>query len=305
MTAATPVYVSIVCDLAIAAIKLVAAAASGSSAMLAEGIHSIADAANGGLLLLGWRKSRKPADESHPFGHGKELYFWALIVALLIFACGGGVTVYEGVLRLRHATEPANLGWNYLVLGISAAFEGVTLLIAWREFRRREEHGTLWRMIQVSKDAATITVLVENAAALVGLLIAFLGLFLGSILHSPLPDAVASMLIGILLASVAIVLLIEIKGLLIGEGGNPRMLAEIRTLVQSDPDVERVGQPFTMYFGPGTVLLALDVQFRDGLPSQELAQAVDRLEKSVRARFPEIKRIFIEAESFCKDPAPA
>jgi cation diffusion facilitator family transporter len=273
--------------------------------MLAEGIHSVADAANGGLLLLGWRKSRKPADESHPFGHGKELYFWALIVALLIFACGGGVTVYEGVLRLRHAAEPANLGWNYLVLGISAAFEGVTLWIAWREFRRREEHGTLWRMIQVSKDAATITVLVENAAALVGLLIAFLGLFVGSILHSPLPDAVASILIGILLASVAIVLLIEIKGLLIGEGGNPRMLAEIRTLVQSDPDVERVGQPFTMYFGPGTVLLALDVQFRVGLPSQELAQAVDRLEKSVRARFPEIKRIFIEAESFCKDPAPA
>src|SRR5207237_6587202 len=142
------------------------------------------------LLVWGLRRSGKPADDEHPFGHGKELYFWALIVALLIFAFGGGVTVYEGILHLLRATQPMNLRWNYIVLGISAVFEGVTFWIAAREFRRREGRRGFWRGIQISKDPTIFTVLLDNAAALIGLLIAFLGLYLASVLHSRIPDGV-------------------------------------------------------------------------------------------------------------------
>ena len=298
------VYVSIACDLAIAATKFVAAFLSGSSAMLSEGIHSVVDCSNGILLLWGRHASRKAADADHPFGYGKELYFWTLIVAVLIFAIGGGMSIYEGLSDIRSGSPPHHGIWNYVVLGFTAVFEIVTVVIAGRDFQRAEGRFGFWRGIHLSKDPTVFTVLLENLAAVVGLVIAFLGIYLANALHLRWMDGLASVLIGLTLAAVSVVMAIESKGLLIGEGMDKRTLDDIRRLAQQDPAVVRVGGPLTMYFGPYSILLALDVQFEKGLSAAEVTAAVDRLEKSIRAEYPRIQRIFIEAESLTQPERP-
>lgn len=296
------IYAAIAANLAIAVSKFTAAAFTGSSAMISEGVHSVVDTGNGGLLLLGVRRSKKPPDEMHPFGYGKELYFWTLIVAILIFAAGGGISIYEGILHLLHPAPLGDPTWNYVVLGAAMVFEGAALLYAYRQFRKTAGQQPLFSAIHASKDPTNFTVLFEDAAALLGLVAAFLGVYFGHRLQNPYLDGAASVAIGLILAATAVLLAYESKGLLVGEGADPAVLRQIRHLAEADPAVERIRSPLTMHFGPDTVLLTMDVQFRQGLSGIEVEQAVDRMEKSIRDSHPSIRRIFIEAESITERP---
>lgn len=291
------IYAAIFGNLAIAISKFIAAYFSGSSAMIAEGIHSLVDSGNGGLLLLGIRLSQRPPDDAHPFGHGKEIYFWALVVAMLIFAGGGGISMYEGV---KHLMDPKPLGdptWNYVVLALAVVFEGYALMVAYKAFRAVSGQRGIWAEIKASKDPTTFTVLFEDAAALLGLVTAGLGIYLGHLFNNPYFDGAASVLIGIILAMVAVFLGYESKGLLVGEGADASTLKRIRAVAEADPAIERVQRPLTMYFGPDTVLLTLDVEFRPKLPLTEIIASVDRIETTLRSEYPVIKHIFIEADS--------
>jgi len=293
----TAVVAAISGNLAIATIKFTAAAVTGSSAMLSEAIHSLVDAGNGSLILLGQKKSRKPPDEEHAFGHGKELYFWSLIVAVMIFAVGGGVSAYEGLLHLLHPRRTEKAGWNYLVLSLAFLFEGITFTVAYRAYRSRFGGSGFWSAFRESKDPSLFLVLFEDGVALVGIAVAFLGIWLSGELGMPRLDGVASMIVGVILAVVAVFLAYDSKEPLIGEVVDAGTLASVREIVAAEAEVEKLNHPLTMHFGPQTVLLALEVQFRKDLSAADIASAVERIETKIRAKHPEIKRIYIEAAS--------
>jgi cation diffusion facilitator family transporter len=294
------VYAAIGGNLAIAISKFVAAAFTGSSAMISEGVHSLVDTGDGGLLLLGLKRSERPPDDTHPFGHGKELYFWTLIVAIMIFAVGGGISVYEGITHILHPRPLKSAVWSYSVLGLAMVFESASLTVAWREFSRVKGRRGFWRTIRESKDPTIYTVIFEDLAALIGLVAALAGIFLTERTGNPVYDGSASIVIGLLLAGVAVYLANESKGLLIGEGADKQTLAEIRRLAESDEAVERVRRPLTMYFGPHTILLTLEIQFKPTIAARSVEGVVDRIEKKIRNCFPDIKHILIEAESITK-----
>ena len=288
------IYGALAANLAIAATKYIVAALTGSSAMLAEAIHSTVDTGNSLLLLVGTRLSQRPPSELHPFGHGKELYFWSLIVAVLIFGIGGGVSFYEGVLHVREPLPMKDPLWNYVVLGAAAVFESASFAIALRAFRREAAGRPLWAALRSSKDPTTYTVLAEDGAALAGLAVAALGVYASHRWDLPVLDGVASMVIGLLLAGVAVLLVRESRGLLIGEGIRASTAEEIRRVAAGRAEVERVGRPLSMYIGREQVLLMLDVQFRDGTPAEAVARAIEAIEREVRRRFPVIRVIAIE-----------
>ncbi|MEO6362253.1 MAG: cation diffusion facilitator family transporter [Caldimonas sp.] len=289
------VFAAIAANLAIAAAKFAGAAATGSSAMLSEGIHSTVDTGNGLLLLVGIRMAERPADERHPFGYGKELYFWSLIVAVLIFGVGGGVSIYEGIVHLIEPRPLEDAGWSYAILGAAFVFEGISLVIAVREFRRQTEGTPFREALRASKDPTLYTVMAEDSAALLGLLAAALGLYGSHALGAPWLDAAASVVIGLLLCGVSTVLVVQSRKLLVGEAVQAGMAEAIRAIAQSEPCVHRAGWPLTMHLGPDDVLLALDAEFRDGVPAEDVASAVNRIEAAVRERFPQIGRIYIES----------
>ncbi|HKX28107.1 MAG TPA: cation diffusion facilitator family transporter [Blastocatellia bacterium] len=298
------IYAAIGGNLAIAVSKFVAAAYTGSSAMISEGVHSLIDTGNGMLLLLGLKRSRKPPDEAHPFGHGMELYFWTLIVALLIFAVGGGISVYEGITHLRHPKPIESPVWSYSVLGLAIIFEGISWTVAWRQFSAVKGERGIRQTIRESKDPTLYTVIFEDTAALLGLVVALLGVFLTERLGRPIFDGLASIIIGLLLAGVAVYLANESRLLLIGEGTDPQTLAEIRRLVEAEEAVEKVRRPLTIHFGPHTVLLAIDVQFKPSIPARGLEGVVDRIEQRIRERYPDVKHILIEADSIVRSRPP-
>jgi cation diffusion facilitator family transporter len=291
------VFAAIAGNLAIAVIKFTAAAFTASSAMLSEGIHSLVDTGNGGLLLLGIKKSQKPADAMHPFGHGKELYFWTLIVAVLIFGVGGGVSAYEGILHLWHPSVIKNVAWSYAVLGLSLVFEGASFAVAWRQFKASRKRRGIWETIHASKDPTTFTVLFEDSAAMLGLAAAAVGVFLSHQTGDPRYDGIASIVIGIILATVASLLIYESKGLLVGEGMELKELEKLRQLAQSEQGVESVKRMATMHFGPQTVLLAMELKFAADLSAQDIDRAIKDIEDKVRAERGEIKHVYIETES--------
>jgi len=289
------VYAAIAANIAIAITKFIVAAATGSSAMLSEGIHSAVDTFNGVLLLVGLRLSKRPASQEHPFGHGKELYFWSLIVAVLIFGLGGGMSVYEGWQHVRNPVALTEPFWNYIVLGAAAVFEGASFGVALREFIRQKRGQPFWRAIRNSKDPASYTVLAEDGAALAGLAIAGAGVYLSHTLDMPELDGVASILIGLLLAGVAVLLVRESRGLLIGEGLRPETAESIRTLAVAHPGVSEAGQVLSMYLGPDEVLVTVDLSFDEGTLASDAARTVTAIEAEVRSRYPMIRRLFLAA----------
>jgi cation diffusion facilitator family transporter len=289
------VYAATGTNLAIAATKFLAAGVSGSSAMLSEAIHSVIDTANQLLLLLGLSRSQRPADAQHPFGHGKELYFWGLMVGILLFGVGGGMTLYQGINHLLAPRALEDPLWAYIVLAVATVFESLSLSVALRELLRRRGPRQFWQRIHRSKDPSVYTTFFEDLAALSGLLVAFGGVFLSHRYHDPRFDAAASILIGVILCVTALTLVYEARGLLIGEAASVEILDSVREIVASDPAVRAASAPLTMHLGPVDILLNLDVEFEPGLPAGEQVAAVQRIEDAIRARHPAIKRIFIEA----------
>ena len=296
------IYAAIGANLAIAVTKFIAASFTRSSAMISEGIHSLVDTGNGGLLLLGIKRSQKPADAAHPFGHGKEVYFWTLIVAIMIFAVGGGVSAYEGLLHILHPEPIANPMWNYIVLGLAIVFEGYSFTVAFRAFQAIKGDQSIWHSIHTSKDPTTFTVLFEDTAALLGLIVALAGIYLAQAFNNPYFDGAASIVIGAILALVAVLLAYESKGLLIGEGADPETIRNIRRMAESDPCVERVSNILTMHFGPNSIMLVLDLELGSGLSAAEVKQAVDRIEKTIRKHYPDVKHVFTEFDSVPAKP---
>jgi len=293
----TAIFAAIAGNLAIAVTKFIAAAFTGSSAMLSEGIHSLVDTGNGALLLLGVRNSKRPPDLKHPFGHGMEVYFWSLIVAILIFALGGGMSVYEGVTHIQHPNPIGDPTWNYVVLGLAIVFESISFYFAIKAFRKEKGKQGVWQTIHASKDPTTFTILFEDTAALLGLVVALVGIFLGHELNNPYLDGAASITIGVILGVVAGFLAYESKGLLIGEGVDPQTLASIHAIAGAEPAVAEVRKALTMHLGPQEVLLTLDIRFHKDLSTSEIAAAIDELEAKIRNRHREIKYIYIEAKS--------
>ena len=289
------IYGAVAANMAIAVTKFVVAGITGSSAMLSEGIHSAVDTFNGILLLVGLKLSQRPATPEHPFGHGKELYFWSLIVAVLIFGVGGGLSFYEGVQQVRHPQPMQDPMWNYVVLGVAAVFEGSSFVIALRQFVTQAGNTPLWEALHRSKDPTTYTVLAEDSAALIGLVVAAVGIALSQGLDKPVLDGAASLIIGLLLAGVAVALTWESRSLLIGEGIRPETARAIRSIALAQPKVRDVGRILSMYVGPDDVLVTMDLDFDDGTAAADAGAAIAAVERQVRERYPMIKRLFIEA----------
>ncbi len=282
----------------IAVTKFVAALITGSSAMMSEGIHSLVDCGNQGLLLYGMKRAAKPADEEFPFGHGKEVYFWSFVVAILIFAVGAGVSIYEGIIHLQHPAELTNVMVNYIVLALAIVFEGVCWVLALREFTRAKGKWGYLEAVKKGKDPSIFVVLFEDSAALLGLLVALVGVACGHLLEIPWADGAASVTIGLILGGTAIWLAYETKSLLIGEAADPELVQGIRTSIAHSPDVTVVNEVLTMHMGPEFVLANLSVDFRDDLSAMELEKVVAEMEARVKNDYPRVKRIFIEAESW-------
>jgi cation diffusion facilitator family transporter len=293
----TAIFAAIIGNLLIAVTKFVASYFTGSSAMLSEGIHSVVDTGNGLMMLLGVRNSKKPPDEEHPFGHGRELYFWALVVAFSIFGIGGGVSIYEGVTHILHPEPIRSPGWNYAVLGSSFVFEGISWYFGWLAFAKMRRGRPVIEAMQESKDPTSFTVVLEDSTALIGLVIAFFGVLLGHEFNMPYFDGAASILIGVLLCCVALFLGAESRSLLIGEAVSKEVLHSIRAIAESDPNVEKALKILTIYIGPDDVAVTLELKFKKEITAVQLRHAVRRVELAIREKYPRIRHVFYEAES--------
>lgn len=296
-------------NFAIAISKFFAAAFTGSSAMVSEGIHSLVDSGNGVLILFGLKRAKRPPDEQHPFGHGKEIYFWTFVVGVLIFGVGAGVSIYEGVQHWQHPQPVRDVHWAYGVIVLGIAFEGVALTVAVREFRKSTP-GPLWpgrvaRAVRESKDPALFAVILEDTAAIVGLLVAGVGITISYYFDAPHFDAGASIVIGLILAFVALVLMRESRDLLVGESVPRAVLDDLRSIAAREPDVAGVGKALTMHLGPQEVLLNMGVRFEGRVSADEVARALDRIDKAIRAAHPEIRHVYIDVEGIrAADAAP-
>ena len=292
------IYGAIGANLLIAISKFIASYFTGSSAMLAEGIHSAVDTGNGLLLLLGLKRSKQKPDKMHPFGYGKEVYFWSFVVSILIFALGGGFAIYEGIHALQDPHVIEDPTWNYAVLGAAIAFETTALIIALRAFNKsRSGSGNLVKSIILSKDAATFAVIIEDTAAVTGLVVALVGVFLSQQLQNPYIDGTASIIIGGILLLVAAFLARESKGLLLGESALPEVINQVEKIMSENPNVNDWSYPQTMHFGPHAILLIIEIDLKDDLGLAEAEQTVKQLREQIKEEQPKITQVFIQTTS--------
>ncbi len=292
------VFAALAGNSAIAVTKFAAASYTGSSAMLSEAVHSLVDTGNQALLLYGMRRAARPADSRHPFGYGMELYFWTFVVAILIFSVGAGVSIYEGVSKLAAPTVVTNVVVNFVVLGLAMVFEAGAWWIAFKEFRAVKGPIGYLAAIRDTKDPTVVTVLFEDTAAMLGLLVAFVAIALGHWLGLPEIDAAASIVIGLILAVTAALLAYECKGLLIGESATPATLSEIEGAIGEQKAILNVNEMLTMHLGPRDVLVNLSLDFEDGISAEEVERVVSELEARIKQRAPEVTRVFVEAQSW-------
>jgi len=276
--------------------KFSAAVLTGSSAMMSEGIHSLVDTGNQILLLYGMKQADKPADENFPFGYGKEIYFWSFVVAILIFALGGGASVYQGIQHVMHPVEIVDPLINYLVLGFALLFEGAAWFIALREFRLSKGKWGYIEAVKRAKDPSVFVVLFEDSAAMLGLLVAFLGILLTQVTGILYLDGLASIIIGLILIGTAIWLAYETKGLLIGESANKPVVQGIRSILQTSTNIEVVNEVLTMHMGPNFILANISVDFTNSLSADEVEKCIVDIDRDIKNKYPLVQRIFIEAE---------
>ena len=291
------IYAALAGNLLVALTKFLAAGVTGSSAMISEGVHSLVDTGNEVLLLYGLRRAARPPDDAHPLGHGRELYFWSFIVALLIFAVGAGVSLYEGITHIFHAAPLTKPVVNYVVLALAILFESGSWWVAFREFRATKGAQGYYEAVRESKDPPGFLVLFEDSAALVGLLIALVGTAAADLLELPVLDGVASIAIGLVLAVVALFLAQESKALLIGEGASREIVASICRIAGSERGVEHANGLFTVHLGPRQVVAALSVDFADDLSARDVEDIVAKIERRIRDRHPEVISILIKPQS--------
>ncbi|MHA1537166.1 MAG: cation diffusion facilitator family transporter [Alphaproteobacteria bacterium] len=297
------VYAAFAGNSLIAVTKFFAAWLTGSSAMLAEAIHSLVDTGNQSLLLIGMRRAKRPADARHPFGYGAEIYFWAFVVAVLIFGVGAGVSIYEGASKLMAPHPITNAYISYIVLAFAFVFEAGAWWFAWKGFAASKgKLGPLAAIVR-SKDPTIFTVLLEDTAAMLGIIVAFLGILLADLTGLGWLDGAASIVIGLILASVAALLAYETKGLLIGEAADPAVVRALRKIVGDTEGVRTINELRTVHFGPRDILLAVSVDFADTMSSRQVEKSVTAIEAAIKQAYPSITRVFIEAQSPHEDKA--
>jgi cation diffusion facilitator family transporter len=288
------IYISLAADTLIALFKFIAAAFTGSASMVSEGIHSLIDAGSQLLLIWGVKVSKRLPDNARPFGYGRELYFWSFVVSLIIFIVGGCVSFYEGFSRFNHPVAEGPPVWDYSVLAIAFIFTGVSMYNVLIAFNKQRGKTSFWKAIEQSKDPSTFITLLGDAGDLAGLIIAFLGIFLGRYFHNSHFDGTASMLIGVMLIAISLLLVRESKSLLMGETTSRKTLRRIVALAEEDESVVKIKKHFSMYLAPEEVILQLNTVFKDNLNTRQITDAIERITKSIRKEFPRIKQIFIE-----------
>lgn len=292
------IYAALIGNSLISVTKFIAAFYSGSSAMLSEGIHSLVDTGNQILLLYGLKRAKQPADEQFPFGHGKEIYFWSFVVAILIFAVGAGVSIYEGIHHILAPTPMGDPTLSFYVLGLAMLFEGAAWYFAFREFTRSKGKWGFVEAVKRGKDPSMFVVLFEDSAAMLGLMVAFVGIGISHYSGNPLYDGIASVVIGLILGGTAIWLAYETKSLLIGESANPELVAQIHDITSQHKAVDSINELLTMHMGPDFILVTMNVDFRDDLTSGELERSIANIDLQIKQTCPEVKRVFIEAEAW-------
>ena len=293
----TAIIAALIGNALVAITKFIAAAFTGSSAMFSEGIHSVVDTGNQGLLLFGMKRAQRPADEDFPFGHGKEIYFWSFIVAILIFAVGAGVSFYEGIHSIAKPKEISSPLINYIVLILAIVFEGTSFSVALKEFTKSKGQKSYLDAIKHSKNPSLFVVLFEDFAATIGLFVALIGVFLSQVTGIHEFDGIASVIIGCILAGTAIWLAIETKGLLIGEGAGQEINQAIKEIAINNEAIEHVNEVLTMHMGPDYILLNLSATFIDSATADDIELAIEIFSKDVKEIYPDVKRIFVEAEA--------
>lgn len=299
------IFAALIGNALISITKFIAATLTGSSAMMSEGIHSLVDTGNQVLLLYGLKRAAKPADESFPFGHGKEVYFWSFVVAILIFALGGGISIYEGIQHLLNPLPLKNPHINYIVLSLAMIFEGAAWYFALQEFRRSKGKWGYIEAVKRAKDPSVFVVLFEDSAAMLGLMVAFVGVALTQYTGVLYFDGAASVIIGFILLGTAVWLAYETKGLLIGESANQHVVKGIREILQDHSSIQKVNEILTMHMGPDFILANISVNFSNSLTAGELEKTIASLDRTIKQEYPLVKRIFIEAEKIKVVEIPA
>ncbi len=292
------IYAALAGNGLIAISKFWAAAYTGSAAMFSEAIHSVVDTGNQCLLLYGLKRAKRPADKTHPFGYGMEVYFWSFVVAILIFGLGAGISINEGIAKVKNPHPVNDPIVNYIVIGFSVIFEAAAFSFAFKEFYKSKGSQNWIKAVRASKDPAIFTVLFEDFAALIGLIVAGVAIYLGDILNMPVLDGIASIIIGVILAVTASCLAFECKGLLMGESASEAVLTGIKDIIKEESQVLHINEILTMHLGPRDILLNLSLDFKDELSSGNVEATISKMELGIKNKFPEIKRVFIEAQNW-------